>query len=161
MDGVLRKNGHRTAATNWNRTDTIEKGRTVGECGRQVERIFAAEDLLQKLDDERELLVHRLLFNEHHCLEHQLTVENGSWVVQVERLHTDKGISFSGNIDMHIARLLAGCNGRQTLRRLIKAVADQTQTDPESLAGACLAVVRKLMRSGFLSSVDGPRSSTP
>jgi hypothetical protein len=144
----------RSAPANWSRTDTIEKGRTVGECGRQVERIFAAEDLLRSLDDDRKLLEHRLVFDKHHLLEHQLTVENGRWLVQVERLHTDRGISFSGNVDMHIARLLAGCDGRQTLRQLIKAVADQTQTDPETLTGACLAVVRKLMRAGFLSSVD-------
>ncbi|MHC5060812.1 MAG: methyltransferase [Planctomycetota bacterium] len=146
----------RSAATNWNRSDTIEKGRTVGECGRQVERIFAAEDLLQELNDERELLQHHLLFDKNHCLEHQLIVENGSWVVQVERLHTDKGISFSGNIDMHIARLLAACDGRRSLGQLIRIVADQTKTDPENLTGACLAVVRKLMRAGFLSSVDKP-----
>jgi hypothetical protein len=151
----------RSAATNWNRTDTIEKGRTVGECGQQVERIFATEDLLQKLDDERELLQHRLLFDKHHCLEHQLIVENGSWVVQVERLHTDKGISFSGNIDMHIARLLAACDGRRSLSQLIRIVADQTKTDLETLTGACLAVVRKLMRAGFLSSVDKPERPTP
>jgi len=150
----------RSAAANWSRTDTIEKGRTVGECGQQVERIFAAEDLLRSLDDDRKLLEHRLLFDKHHLLEHQLTVENGRWAVQVERLHTDRGISFSGNVDMHIARLLAGCDGRQTLRQLIRAVAPQTQTDPETLTGACLAVVRKLMRSGFLSSVDVPDRPT-
>ncbi len=150
----------RSAGTNWSRTDTIEKGRTVGECGQQVERIFAAEDLLRSLDDDRKLLEHRLLFDKHHCLEHQLTVENGRWLVQVERLHTDRGISFSGNVDMHIARLLADCDGRQTLSQLIRAIADQTQTDPETFTGACLAVVRKLMRSGFLSSVDGPGRPT-
>jgi methylase of polypeptide subunit release factors len=151
----------RSAATNWNRTDTIEKGRTVGECGDQIERIFAAEDLLRSFDDEQRLLEHRLLFDSHHVLEHQLTVENGRWIVQVERLHTDRGISFSGNIDMHIARLLAGCDGRQTLRRLIRAVAPQAQTDPEEFTRACLTVVCKLMRSGFLSSVDGSdRSAT-
>ena len=150
----------RSAVANWSRTDTIEKGRTVGECGWQVERIFAAEDLLRSLDDDRQLLEHRLLFDKHHLLEHQLTVEDGRWVVQVERLHTDRGISFSGNVDMHIARLLAGCDGRQTLRQLIKAVADQTQTDSEMLTGACLAVVQKLMRSGFLSSVDVPDRPT-
>ena len=150
----------RSAVANWSRTDTIEKGRTVGECGQQVERIFAVEDLLRSLDDDRKLLEHRLLFDKHHCLEHQLTVENGCWLVQVERLHTDRGISFSGKVDMYIARLLAGCDGQQTLRRLIRAVADQAQTDPEAFTGACLAVVRKLMRAGFLSSVGGPDRPT-
>ena len=150
----------RSSAANWSRTDTIEKGRTVGECGRQVERIFAAEDLLRSLDDDRLLLDHRLIFDKHHLLEHQLTVENGCWVVQVERLHTDKGISFSGQVDMYIANLLAVCDGRHTLRELIRAVADRAQTDPETFTVACLGVVRKLMRSGFLSSVDGPDRPT-
>jgi len=146
----------RSSAANWSRSDTIEKGRTVGQCGRQVERIFAAEDLLRSLDDDRLLLDHRLIFDKHHLLEHQLTVENGRWVVRVERLHTDKGISFSGRVDMYIANLLAGCDGCHTLRELIETVAEREKTDPEIFTSACLSVIQKLMRSGFLSSVDGP-----
>ena len=146
----------RSVPANWSRIDTIEKGRTVGECGEQIERIFATEDLLQTLDDDRQLLEHRLLFDKHHCLEHQLTVEDGRWVVCVERLHTDKGISFSGKVDMHIAKLLAGCDGQRTLRELIGVMAGRMQTDAEEFMPACLAVVRKLMRAGFLSSVSAP-----
>jgi hypothetical protein len=63
-------------------------------------------------------------------------------------------------MDMHIANLLAGCDGRRTLRELIEAVADRVQTDAETVIPACLATVRKLMQAGFLSSVVGSDKST-
>jgi hypothetical protein len=63
-------------------------------------------------------------------------------------------------MDMYIASLLAGCDGRRTLRELIEAVADQMQTNQETIGPACLAAIRKLMQAGFLSSVAGPSKST-
>ena len=144
---------------NWFRAHTIDKGRYAGSSGDQIERIFAAEDLLQDLDDQQ-LLEQRFLFDEHHRLEHQLTVQDGRWVVNGEHLYASEGIPFAGNVDMYIANLLVGCDGRRTLRELIEEVADRMQTDPETVGPACLAAVRKLMQAGFLSSVAGADEST-
>ena len=147
----------RSQQANWFRAHAIDKGRCTGSCGDQIERIFAAEDLLQTITDDRQLLEQRLLFDEHHRLEHQLAVRDGSWAVNSEQLYASEGIPFAGNMDMYIANLLAGCDGRRTLRELIEAVADRMQTDQETVGPACLAAVRKLMQAGFLSSVAGPR----
>jgi hypothetical protein len=64
-------------------------------------------------------------------------------------------------MDMYVANLLAGCDGRRTLRELIEAVASRMQTDLKTVTPACLATVRKLMQAGFLSSVGDPGKSTP
>ena len=150
----------RSRQANWFRAHMIDKGRCTGSCGDQIERIFAAEDLLQTLNDDRQLLEQRFLFDEHHRLEHQLAVRDGCWAVNSEHLYASEGIPFAGNMDMYIANLLAGCDGQRTLRELIEAVADRVQTDPETVIPACLATVRKLMQAGFLSSVDSPEKST-
>ncbi len=156
--GVIMR--RRSQQANWFRAHAIDKGRCTGSCGDQIERIFAAEDLLQNLNDDRQLLQQRFLFDEHHRLEHQLAVRDGCWSVNSEHLYASEGIPFAGNMDMYIANLLAGCDGRRTLRELIEAVADRIQTDPETVGPACLATVRKLMQAGFLSSVAGPSNST-
>ena len=143
----------RSRQPNWFRAHAIDKGHCTGSCGEQIERIFAAEDLLQTLNDDRQLLEQRFLFDEHHRLEHQLAVRDGCWAVNSEHLYASEGIPFAGNMDMYIANLLAGCDGRRTLRELIEAVADRMQADPETVTPACLATVRKLMQAGFLSSV--------
>jgi len=150
----------RSQQANWFRAHAIDKGRCTGSCGDQIERIFAAEDLLQTLNDDRQLLEQRFLFDEHHRLEHQLAVRDGSWAVNSEQLYASEGIPFAGNMDMYIANLLAGCDGRRTLRELIEAVAYRMQTNQETVGPACLAAVRKLMEAGFLSSVTGPSKST-
>ena len=150
----------RSQQPNWFRAHAIDKGRCIGSCGDQIERIFAAEDLLQTITDDRQLLEQRLLFDEHHRLEHQLAVRDGCWAVNSEHLYASEGIPFAGNMDMYIANLLAGCDGRRTLRELIEAVASRMQTDQETVGPACLAAVRKLMQAGFLSSVASPDKST-
>jgi len=151
----------RSGRKNWFRAHTIGRGGCVGSSGDQIERVFAAEDLLETLHGDRQLLEQRLLFDEHHRLEHQLAVQDGRWVVNAEHLYASEGVPFAGNIDMYIANLLAGCDGQRTLRELIAVMASHMQTDPETVTPTCLASVRKLMRSGFLSSVSGSRKTIP
>jgi len=150
----------RSQQPNWFRAHAIDKGRCTGSCGEQIERIFAAEDLLQSLEDDRQLLEQRFLFDKHHRLEHQLEVRDGCWAVNNEHLYASEGIPFAGNMDMYIANLLAGCDGRQTLRELVAKVADRMQTEQETITPACLTAFRRLMQSGFLSSVSGPGKLT-
>lgn len=151
----------RSQQPNWFQAHAIDKGRSIGSCGDQIERIFAAEDLLQTITDDRQLLEQRLLFDERHRLEHQLAVRDGCWAVNSEHLYASEGIPFAGNMDMYIANLLAGCDGRRTLRELIEGVASRTQTDLKTVTPACLATVRKLMQAGFLSSAIEPDTANP
>ncbi|MHC4332719.1 MAG: hypothetical protein ACYSUP_00105 [Planctomycetota bacterium] len=60
---------------------------------------------------------------------------------------------FARHMDMYVTNILAGCDGRRTLRELIVVTAGSLQADPEQFTPACLEAVRKLMQSGFLSAV--------
>jgi len=151
----------RSGQTNWFQAHMLDKGRCMGSSAGQIERIFAAEDLLQSLDDDRQLLEQRLLFDRHHLLRHELRAEDGRWAVRSEHLYASEGVPFAGNVDMYVANLLAGCNGRRTLRELLEEVAARAKTDPEKIVPTCLAVVKNLMRSGFLSPTGGPGTSSP
>jgi hypothetical protein len=46
------------------------------------------------------------------------------------------------------------------LRELLEEMADRTKTDPEKIIPGCLAVVQRLMRSGFLSPACGYSTSS-
>ena len=133
----------------------------MGSSGDQIERIFAAEDFLEALEDDRKLLEQRLLFDQHHLLRHELRAEDGRWAVQSEHLYASEGVPFAGNVDMYVANLLAGCNGKRTLRELLEDVADRAKTKPENIVPTCLAVVQNLMRSGFLSPTGDPDKPNP
>jgi len=152
---IMRK---RAGSSNWFRAHVIDKGRCTGPAADQIERIFAAEDMLETLDD-RQLLQQRLVFDNNHRLEHGLVVENGRWVIRSEHLYAVEGIPFAGNVDMYIANLLAGCDGKRTLGEVIGKAAERMQANREEFTRACLAAVRKLMQAGFLSVVSNPCKS--
>jgi pyrroloquinoline quinone (PQQ) biosynthesis protein C len=151
----------RIGQTNWFRSHVLDKGRSMGSSGSQIERIFAAEDFLEALEDDRQLLEQCLLFDQHHLLRHELRAEDGRWAVHSEHLYASEGVPFAGNVDMYVANLLAGCNGKRTLRELLEKVADRAKTDPEKIAPTCLTVVQNLMRSGFLTPTCGQDKPRP
>ncbi|MHC4474365.1 MAG: methyltransferase [Planctomycetota bacterium] len=150
---IMRK---RSRHANWFRSWALDRASYSGSSGDQIERLFAAEDLLEGLAEDKQLLDQRLRLDEHHHLEHQLKVEDGRWALASARLYASKGVPFAGNVDMYTANLLALLDGRRTLRQAISELADQTQADPEKLVSACHAAVRKLMQSGFLSPAPDP-----
>jgi methylase of polypeptide subunit release factors len=147
---ILRR---RSGGKNWFRAHSIDKGGSTGPSSDQIERIFAAEDLLQVLDD-RQLLQQKLVFDKNHRLEHQLFIEDGRWAVRGGFLHATKGIPFAGNVDMFIVNMLAACDGKRILREIIEEIATQMKHNSQECMTACLSAIRKLMQSGFFSIVE-------
>jgi methylase of polypeptide subunit release factors len=148
----------RPGSSNWFRAHVMDRGRCTGPAADQIERIFAAEDMLEALDD-RQLLQQRLAFDGKHRLEHQLVVEDGRWVIRAEHLYATEGVPFAGNVDMYIANLLAGCDGKRTLGELVEKTAERIQVNREEFTRACLKAIRKLMQAGFLNVVENPLQS--
>jgi hypothetical protein len=62
-------------------------------------------------------------------------------------------------MDMYVTNILAGCDGRRSLRELIVVTAGLLKANPEQLTPACLEAVRRLMQSGFLSTVGASGES--
>ncbi|MEN6426760.1 MAG: methyltransferase [Phycisphaerales bacterium] len=149
---------HRPARSNWFSARRMGSARCVGPCGEQIERIFAAEDLLADIKDDRELLRHRYRLSDDHELTHELKISEGQWVLTRQTLHNRMGIPFSGDLDIVVTELLARCDRHATLVEAITAVAGSMELNSEELQPACLVVIRKLLQSGLLHVCTGDRS---
>ncbi len=152
---ILRR---REARANWFSARRLGSTRCVGSCGDQIERLFAAEDLLAGIEEERQLLAHRFRLSDDHELRHEFAVSDGRWMLTKQTLSNRRGMPFSGELDIAAVELLARCDGRRPLGEAIASVADDTGLEAEGLRTACLAVVRGLLQSGFLQAcpADGP-----
>jgi hypothetical protein len=150
---ILRR---RAANANWLCCETMPGGEHRGDCGEQIERVFAAEDFLQTVPDDRALLEARFRLHPDHLVEHQLAVREGRWTVQVMTLRPTSGIMFHANVDAHVMRLLAGCDGQQPLRNTITDMAKSVDVDYPAMASVCADVVRKLLRAGMLLPMHPP-----
>lgn len=144
----------RSGRANWLRAETAPEKRPQGSCSGQIERIFAAEDMMQGLSHERDLLHKSLALAPEHQLEQLLSAEGGKWVVQTARLRQTQGFQFIGNIDRLLGTVLAGCDGRRTLGELAADLAAGLQLKTEQVTPACIAAARKLLETGFLTCID-------
>jgi SAM-dependent methyltransferase len=149
---------HRQARSNWFTALRLHSARCAGLCGDQIERVFAAEDMLAGIQDERQLLACRLRLNADHELRHEWRVADGRWTLIRQTLSNRSGMLFSGDLDVFAAELLTRCDGRNTLGEAIALTAGRMNLEVESVQPACLAVVRRLLRSGLLCpcAADGP-----
>jgi predicted RNA methylase len=150
---VLRR---RSAGPNWFRAECAPVGQPAQSCSTQIQRIFAAEDLLQKSGSDAELLARRFLLTPDHQLEQLLQAEDNRWVVKEARLKQTQGYSFVGNVDRMVSTLLAGCDGRRTLGEIAEELAAGLGRLPAQVAPASCDVIRTLLRWGFLIAITHP-----
>jgi len=87
-----------------------------------------------------------------------LQAERGQWVVQSAQLRQTKGFPFIGNVDRLVSTVLAGCDGRRTVGRLVKDLAAGLKLDVGQITPGCIAVMRKLLETGFL--LEGRSAAT-
>jgi methylase of polypeptide subunit release factors len=140
----------RSAAANWIRAERAPDGQAHGSCSEQIQRIFAAQDLLNGLGDERDLLGKVFTLTSDHQLEHVLKAEQGRWTVQRAQLKQIKGFPFVGNVDRLVSTVLAGCDGKRTVGELVADLAAGLRMEPEKVAPPCINLMRKLLKTGFL-----------
>jgi len=145
---VLRR---RAAERNWIRADVSPSGWPSRPCAEQIERIFAAQDLLEEVGPAGSLLDMAFALAPWHELEQTLHAEDGRWVVQRATLTQTQGFPFVGNVDRHVTLVLAGCDGRRKLGEIVANMAKGLGVPPEQLAPAVSKVVRTFLRWGFLT----------
>jgi methylase of polypeptide subunit release factors len=144
---VLRR---RSGAPNWVRADSFRAGR--GSSAGLVQRVFDAEDFLQGLDGDLQLLDESFGLVPEHRLEQRLRSRDGVWEQEEATLTLTQGISFTGGLDLTTARLLQQFDGRRTLREAVDACAaemDLSAEETESLAETAMAMARRLYQLGF------------
>jgi Methyltransferase small domain len=150
---VLRR---RSDATNWVRLDEIPIER-LEPATEHTLRVFAAEDYLAALTDERALLEERFALVDAHRLEQELVCREGRFDVESQTLALTEGLAFRAGLDRSTAMLLPHFQPGRRLADVLAAAAtdlDVSAADGERYTAAALPVVRRLFELGFLVRAD-------
>ena len=144
---ILRK---RRAPPNWVHCEELAGAAVGTDAGRQIQRVFAAEDFLAGLTGDDELLDCRVALHPEHVLEQELVAGEDGWMSQSLILVPTSGIERRTAIDTRVLLLLSQCNGRRTVRELISAIGEKVGTDFATAATSGLPLIRRLLRAGLL-----------
>ena len=144
---VMRK---RTCARNWERCEDIPMDISMNACGEQMERIFDAEDLLQSLAHESDLLECRFKLHPAHRLEQRMAVRGGAWALESNKLHLTSGMDFCAQIDMPTMQFLGELDGNRTVREAATPVAEAMGRTVEDVVPVCLGITKRMLRIGLL-----------
>jgi methylase of polypeptide subunit release factors len=129
----------RRAGRNWTRRDRVNLER-LEQASDHILRVFDAQDHLESLDDDRDLLGQTFALVEHHHLEER---RKGS-ELESTVLALDEGLAFRTALDTHTAALVPRLDGTRPLG----AVLSELGVDrPE----AAVPAVRRLLELGFLT----------
>jgi Methyltransferase small domain len=146
---ILRR---RTSGTNWIRLDELPLER-LEPAGEHTLRVFAAEDFLAQLPEERSLLDERFELVNAHRLEQELVCRGGRFDVEQQTLVLTEGLAFRAGLDRNTLILLPHFAPERRLADVLAAAADDldvTAGDRERFATAAIPVVRRLLQLGFL-----------
>jgi hypothetical protein len=117
-------------------------------------RVFAAQDLLAGLRDDRELLQERLALVDKHRLVQDLTAGDGAFTVEAQKLVLDEGPGFEVGLDRYAAALLPHFERGRPLHEVLERAAESLGLDADDrgrYAAAAPPVVRRLLELGFLT----------
>jgi methylase of polypeptide subunit release factors len=144
---ILRK---RSSLKNWIHCKELSGAAVLSDAAKQLERVFAAEDFLENLQDEEDLLDARVTIDPAHLLEQQLVAGEDGWISRSLLLRPTDGIEHRAAIDTRVLMFLPRCDGTRTVRQLIAEVAQRDGTDFATAAAAGLPLVRRLLHAGLL-----------
>jgi methyltransferase family protein len=147
---VLRR---RAGGRNWVREDALPLER-LEPAGDHALRVFAAQDFLRELEDERALLDTRLVLVDQHRLEQTLRCDGGAFIVEAQTLSLGEGLGFRVGIDRYTTALLPHLDGAKPVRDVLALAAagvELEEDERERFVPAALPVIRRLLELGFLA----------
>jgi methylase of polypeptide subunit release factors len=139
----------RRSGPNWVRADELP-GDRLRPAGEHILRVFAAQDFLAGLSDERALLAERLALVEHDRLEQRAVYRDGRWNVEEIGLSLEEGLGFRASLDPGAAGMLAALDGRRTLGDVADELARMEGASRRAVEEAILPVARGMLAAGFL-----------
>jgi hypothetical protein len=142
----------RTGGSNWLREEVLSLDR-LESAGEHTLRIFAAQDFLEGLRGEHELLRARFALADSLRLEQTMAGGGGVFAVEGRTLHLGEGFGFSAGVDRYTAALLPYFDGEMELVEVLAHAATGVELDEEErerFVPAALPVVRRLLELGFL-----------
>jgi len=143
----------RGGGSNWTRKDKVSLER-LEQASEHILRVFATQDHLESLGDDRELLDERLALVGGHRLEQRLAGRDGRAELLSTTLSLRDGLGFRIGLDEDAAGLVPRLDGRRPLRAVLAerpAELGLTGEDAASFEEAALPVARRLLELGFLA----------
>jgi hypothetical protein len=96
------------------------------------------------------LLSQRLKLSPETRIEQEYTMTSEGLEMCHVRVIKTGGLRYPLRIDSNVARLLAGCDGNQTLGQLLQDMANDLNIDQDRAVSIVLPVVRSLIERGVL-----------
>lgn len=149
----------RSGGGNWIRSEQLPLERLEPASAHTL-RVFAANDYLGGIDDDRAMLGERLALVPHHRLRQVLRSRGGGLEVDEATLELTDGLCFNVGLDRYTTLLLPHLDGRCSLGQALDDTAAQIDLTDEGrtmFVPAALPAVRRLLELGFLER-DGDRS---
>jgi len=133
----------RRSGRNWVRTDELPR-MPIGAAGGHVERVFAAEDLLRALPDERELLALKLVAAPRTMLVER---REPSGTFKRGRLAVEEGLPLPGRLSEACLEVVRALDGTRSLGEAVDLARGRAG---DSLVDECLPAIRTLLANGLL-----------
>jgi methylase of polypeptide subunit release factors len=150
---ILRR---RSGGRNWTRRDSVPLDR-LEQSSEHLLRVFDAQDYLESLDDDRQLLESTFALAERHHLEQTLACRGGRAELQATVISLDEGLGFRTGIDLHTAELVPLLDGHRPLAEALALRASAMGLEGEQsfrFESAAIPVVRRLLQLGVLERRD-------
>ena len=80
--------------------------------------------------------------------------KDGAWTGGTAELFFAEGLNYTNTVDMYIAGFLARCNGKNSLRTLVRELAGILNQEFDFLAQKLLKVVRIFIQQAILKPQD-------
>ncbi|MGI8536542.1 MAG: DUF7059 domain-containing protein [Mycobacteriales bacterium] len=113
--------------------------------GEQVPALFAGQDAL-----DRGVLATAWRLREDVRLQQSATRTEDGWYAHAQVLQQERGLRWSGGVDVYGATLLAGCDGTRRMGDLLTVLAASAGISEAEAAAQVLPVVERLVQQGFL-----------
>jgi methylase of polypeptide subunit release factors len=137
----------RRSGTNWTKSVRMPS-RALEPAGAQIEAMFAAQDFLAGLADERLLLDERFKVSERVRVEQELLLADDGWALRDSSIGIATGMRFTAGLDEVTTALVLGLDGTRTIRDALPAPdAAHSQQELEEIG---VRVVRQMLELGFL-----------
>jgi methylase of polypeptide subunit release factors len=146
---------------NWFCAEDVPE-KITGPCGDSIVLGFELRDFLETVSDDATLLDARFRVSPDVRLDQECRPSDGGWAVVAARFRHEMGIAYTGDADVHVARLLAGCDGKRPLNELLTDMAASLGADMTNIRAPFLDIARRLIERGFIlpPSSDPPTPSS-
>jgi SAM-dependent methyltransferase len=124
--------------------------RIVGPCGSELLGFFDGRDRFGDAKGVEELLGQRLKLSPEIRIEQEYAMTPEGLEMCYVRINKTGGLQYPLRIDRNVARLLAGCDGNQTLGQMLQDMANDLNIDQSRTISIVLPIVRSLIERSLL-----------